>query len=64
MKFTRIYLIVTGQIKATEDEAALIMQCVKQSRFFLEEKGLQDNIWYKDTFKGLEKLTEATENLP
>lgn len=64
MKFTRIYLIVTGQVKATDDEAALIMQCVKASRAHLEESGLKDNIWYKDTFKSLEKITAETEDLP
>lgn len=64
MKFTRIYLIVTGQVKATEDEAALIIQCIKASRAYLEEKDLKDNIWYKDTFKSLEKITAQTEDLP
>ena len=64
MKTSRLYLIVTGQVKATEDEAALIMQCVKASRAFLEENDLKDNIWYKDAFESLEKLTAETEDLP
>lgn len=64
MKFSRLYLIVTGQTKATDDEAALIMQSVRFSLEAFKEKGMENHPIHKDTFAQLSALTTNTEDLP
>lgn len=64
MKFSRLYLIVTGQTKPTDDEAALIMQSVRFSFETFKENGMENNPIYKDTFAQLSSLIANTEDLP
>jgi len=66
MKTSRLYLILTGQVKATNDEAALIMQTVRvaQENLALHKNSLSFEILFKDTLKSLENLTAATQDFP
>ena len=66
MKTSRLYLIVTGQVKATDDEAALIMQAVRvaQDSLALHKNNPSFEVFFKDTLKSLENLTAATQDFP
>jgi hypothetical protein len=66
MKTSRLYLILTGQVKATDDEAALIMHCVKVAKAELEllANNPSFDVFYKDTLKSLENLTAETQDFP
>lgn len=67
MKTSRLYLIVTGQVKATEDEAALIMQSVcvaHESAREAAQETLFFDVFCKDTLKNLNALTAETEEFP
>ena len=59
MKTSRLYLIVTGQVKANDDEAALIMQAVRvaQENLALHKNNPSFDVFYKDILKNLETLT-------
>lgn len=57
MKTSLLYLIVTGQIKATSEEAALIMQAVHVAQENLALQKNNPSFDYKDILKNLETLT-------
>ena len=64
MKFSRLYLIVTGQTKATDSEAALITLSVSYSLKTFKEAKMENHPIHKDTFAELLALTNNTEDLP
>lgn len=66
MKTSRLYLIVTGQVQATDYEAALIMQAVRVAHAALEasQETPGFDVFYKERLEGLNALRADTEEFP